>query len=153
MFNKPASTENTINTTSPVVTPTPVVSGNPASTTQQPSSKKLLLIVTVVVLVLAAAFGAFAMMQKPPVDQWPEQQPTPTPTATPEPTEEAVFCTMDAKICPDGSSVGRVPPSCEFEACPGEESMTNEEATDSADMELDIELNTDDDSTSSAMKN
>lgn len=29
-----------------------------------------------------------------------------------------VACTMDAKICPDGSYVGRVPPSCQFAACP-----------------------------------
>lgn len=29
-----------------------------------------------------------------------------------------VACTMDAKICPDGSSVGRVGPNCEFAACP-----------------------------------
>jgi hypothetical protein len=27
-------------------------------------------------------------------------------------------CTMDAKQCPDGSWVGRVPPSCEFAPCP-----------------------------------
>jgi hypothetical protein len=32
--------------------------------------------------------------------------------------DEQVFCTMEAKICPDGSSVGRVPPTCEFAACP-----------------------------------
>lgn len=31
---------------------------------------------------------------------------------------EATFCTMDAKICPDGSYVGRIPPTCEFAACP-----------------------------------
>lgn len=30
----------------------------------------------------------------------------------------AVFCTMDAKQCPDGSYVGRVGPSCEFSPCP-----------------------------------
>lgn len=30
-----------------------------------------------------------------------------------------VACTMDAKICPDGSSVGRVAPSCEFAPCTG----------------------------------
>ncbi len=30
-----------------------------------------------------------------------------------------VACTMDAKICPDGSSVGRVGPNCEFAKCPG----------------------------------
>lgn len=27
-------------------------------------------------------------------------------------------CTTDAKICPDGTSVGRRPPSCEFDPCP-----------------------------------
>jgi len=30
-------------------------------------------------------------------------------------------CTADAKICSDGSSVGRTGPNCEFEACPGED--------------------------------
>lgn len=29
-------------------------------------------------------------------------------------------CTMDAKICPDGTAVGRSGPNCEFEKCPGE---------------------------------
>ncbi len=28
-------------------------------------------------------------------------------------------CTMEAKICPDGTSVGRTGPNCEFAACPG----------------------------------
>ena len=32
--------------------------------------------------------------------------------------EGLVACAMDAKICPDGSSVGRVPPDCEFAECP-----------------------------------
>lgn len=27
-------------------------------------------------------------------------------------------CTLEALVCPDGSSVGRVPPDCEFAACP-----------------------------------
>jgi hypothetical protein len=30
-----------------------------------------------------------------------------------------VACTMEAKICPDGSSVGRIGPNCEFAECPG----------------------------------
>lgn len=38
-----------------------------------------------------------------------------SPTQTPI---DQVMCTMDAKICPDGSSVGRVPPTCEFAPCP-----------------------------------
>jgi hypothetical protein len=29
-----------------------------------------------------------------------------------------VACTADAKLCPDGSSVGRVAPDCEFAPCP-----------------------------------
>ncbi|MCU0679170.1 MAG: DUF333 domain-containing protein [Planctomycetes bacterium] len=31
-----------------------------------------------------------------------------------------VACTMDAKLCPDGSAVGRVAPDCEFAPCPDE---------------------------------
>lgn len=31
---------------------------------------------------------------------------------------EPVFCTMDAMMCPDGSSVGRVAPNCDFSPCP-----------------------------------
>jgi hypothetical protein len=30
---------------------------------------------------------------------------------------EPVACTMDAKVCPDGSSVGRTGPLCEFATC------------------------------------
>lgn len=33
--------------------------------------------------------------------------------------DENVACTMEAKLCPDGSSVGRQGPNCEFSACPG----------------------------------
>ncbi len=32
--------------------------------------------------------------------------------------DDVVFCTMDAMECPDGSFVRRIPPDCEFEACP-----------------------------------
>lgn len=31
-----------------------------------------------------------------------------------------VACTLDAKLCPDGSYVSRIPPDCEFAPCPGE---------------------------------
>jgi hypothetical protein len=33
--------------------------------------------------------------------------------------EVNVFCTQDAKLCPDGSYVGRQAPACEFSPCPG----------------------------------
>lgn len=31
---------------------------------------------------------------------------------------EPVACTLEAKLCPDGSYVGRTGPNCEFAACP-----------------------------------
>ncbi len=31
---------------------------------------------------------------------------------------EPVYCTQDAKLCPNGTYVGRVGPKCEFSACP-----------------------------------
>lgn len=40
------------------------------------------------------------------------------PEITPSPPESGVICTMDVKLCPDGSGVGRIPPNCEFAPCP-----------------------------------
>ncbi|MDP2736249.1 MAG: hypothetical protein Q8O59_00475 [bacterium] len=37
-------------------------------------------------------------------------------------------CTEEAKICPDGSAVGRTEPNCEFAACPSEDSGAGGEA-------------------------
>ncbi len=56
-------------------------------------------IIVFLIIVLAGGL-AFLKMQKPTVK------------------DVVVACTMEAKICPDGSSVGRVGPSCEFAACP-----------------------------------
>ena len=36
-----------------------------------------------------------------------------TTTYTPQPVEN-IACTLDARVCPDGSYVGRVAPTCEF---------------------------------------
>ena len=36
----------------------------------------------------------------------------------PQPMPQSKACTLEAKICPDGSSVGRTGPNCEFAACP-----------------------------------
>ncbi len=40
------------------------------------------------------------------------------PSASPKPTDNQVFCTQEAKRCPDGSYVGRSGPNCEFAPCP-----------------------------------
>lgn len=37
------------------------------------------------------------------------------------PEEEPVACTADAKLCPDGTAVGRSGPNCEFAPCPSED--------------------------------
>ncbi|MES2134906.1 MAG: hypothetical protein V4449_01530 [Patescibacteria group bacterium] len=51
------------------------------------------------VLVIALVAGAFLFYPK-------------------ETTPQTTLCTMEAKICPDGSAVGRTGPQCEFTACP-----------------------------------
>lgn len=35
-----------------------------------------------------------------------------------------IVCTDEAKLCPDGSAVGRTGPNCEFAICPGEDEST-----------------------------
>lgn len=55
-----------------------------------------------VALIILLGFGSFLYknaLQKGPV------------------TGAPVACTLDARICPDGSAVGRTGPTCEFEAC------------------------------------
>ncbi len=48
-------------------------------------------------------------------------QPAPEPQPIVDnPMEPAVACTMDAKMCADGSAVGRVAPDCQFAPCPSE---------------------------------
>ncbi len=39
------------------------------------------------------------------------------------PGRDGAACTMDAKICPDGTSVGRIPPNCDFAPCPNEPTL------------------------------
>ncbi|MBI4226479.1 hypothetical protein HY612_05195 [Candidatus Roizmanbacteria bacterium] len=52
--------------------------------------------VLILILLVGALFLSLNILQKP----------------------RGVSCTLEAKICPDGSSVGRVPPNCEFAPCP-----------------------------------
>lgn len=39
--------------------------------------------------------------------------------------EDGKACTLEARMCPDGSYVGRTGPSCEFARCPGEAKPTS----------------------------
>ena len=53
-------------------------------------------------------------------------------TAKPEPT---AGCTEEAKVCPDGSTVAREGPDCEFPACPGEDEAAASEDAEAEDSE------------------
>lgn len=44
---------------------------------------------------------------------------------------QPVYCTEDAKLCPDGSYVGRTGPDCEFAACPADPTLNWNTYTDS----------------------
>lgn len=57
-------------------------------------------VLIVLAVVLAGAIGAILVVRNPSSNA------------------NNVQCTLEAKLCPDGSSVGRVPPSCAFAACP-----------------------------------
>lgn len=48
-------------------------------------------------------------------------------SSTTPPVGNQKACTLEAKLCPDGSSVGRSGPNCEFAQCPTDET-SNEQA-------------------------
>ena len=60
-------------------------------------NKKYILIIGAAIILIAGSVYYFFAKQKSP---------------------EPVACTQEAKLCPDGSYVGRVPPKCEFAPCP-----------------------------------
>lgn len=68
---------------------------------------KVLILGVCGVLVLASFAGAFLLGK----NQTPNDN---NPSANPS----GKACTQEAKICPDGSSVGRTGPNCEFAPCP-----------------------------------
>lgn len=70
------------------------------------TTKTITIIVVLVALVLAGAMYARS------------RQMSDRDSILPPNDEEGVFCTMDAKQCPDGSYVGRIGPNCEFAPCP-----------------------------------
>lgn len=97
---------------------TPPVVSSPAEQTAPPPPAKSkpkfrlpILIVSVVLFLLiigGASAGYFLILNKQP---------------------QQTACTMEAKICPDGSSVGRTGPKCEFSPCPTAKPETNPTAT------------------------
>jgi len=79
--------------------------------------------IIIIIILAAVAVGIYAIGKNidatmPGNPQIPRQSGIPTNTNAPGLPGEQVFCTMDAKMCPDGSYVGRVPPRCEYAMCP-----------------------------------
>jgi len=66
------------------------------------SSKKIIYLILIVIVILAVGYFVVPKVVN-------QQKQT---------NNNQVACTMEAKICPDGSSVGRIGPNCEFALCP-----------------------------------
>ena len=84
---------------------------------------KTVSIVSAVVLVVVLLMGISWLLGRESVRGGSMAEPIcPGPRCTtllPSPPD-GYACTMDAKVCSDGSSVGRTGPNCEFSPCPGE---------------------------------
>lgn len=65
------------------------------------------------IAVIAFAIASLLFMMDYALSDW--RLPWSTKTAN---TNAAVACTLEAKLCPDGSAVGRTGPHCEFAPCP-----------------------------------
>ncbi len=63
-------------------------------------------------------FGTNCPAELPTSSPAPSPTLNPTSTSTPTPTNTPTVCTADAKLCPDGSYVPRIPPTCQFAQCP-----------------------------------
>lgn len=75
------------------------------------------LVLLIIALIGAGLFGAYYLgIQKSGKGDSPSVSPTPS---------GAVYCPQDVRACPDGSFVGRIPPKCEFIACPPSEETAN----------------------------
>lgn len=81
-------------------------------------------VILAVSILITFAFGRTSPTSTPPtmpavpvmpIADVPDEPAVPEPISPPD---EGVMCTMDAKICPDGSAVGRSGPNCEFAPCP-----------------------------------
>lgn len=70
----------------------------------------IILTIVIVLLIIFAAFGGYYVGRTSVGNQGN------TDLLPLEPNQRA--CTMEAKICPDGTAVGRTGPNCEFAPCP-----------------------------------
>jgi len=67
------------------------------------SHRKIVFVAFIILAIVIAFFGALSLRKTIPVGVG---------------NAPVVMCTMEAKLCPDGSAVGRHGPRCEFDLCP-----------------------------------
>lgn len=112
------------------------VLATPSPSRPRASTSKPLLTIMIALLAAIAIYAgaAYYMTNFQDLPLWPFEAPLePIPSFTPRPSPSAAVlpspttlptstvCTLEAKLCPDGSAVGRTGPNCEFAPCPGEE--------------------------------
>jgi hypothetical protein len=108
----------------PDQTQTPLIQENILTHSNKNSSLPTLLSgVALVTALVAGSIGYYLGSMQKTQTVLPEQQVQ----VTTKPESSQVACTMEAKLCPDGSSVGRSGPNCEFAPCP--DSKTDKEVS------------------------
>jgi len=104
----------------PVVPPQPIVNQTQTPTSAPKKKGKMGMIISLLIILFllcvsgAAGYTIFKNLQT---------------------NNQEVACTLEAMICPDGSSVGRAGPNCEFSPCP---TVTPDATADWKTMEFDI---------------
>ena len=78
------------------------IQGSSSQIQTPPKSKRKFVIIGIVIvallLIAGSSFAAYQFVKKPQTQK--------------------TICTLEAKVCPDGSSVGRTGPNCSFAPCP-----------------------------------
>lgn len=81
-------------------------------------SNSILKVIIILLVAAAAGYGIYTSWPKSTSNQ--DESPAST---------EPVMCTMEAKLCADGSYVGRTGPKCEFAPCPSVSSTASWKTT------------------------
>jgi hypothetical protein len=81
---------------------------------------KIAVVVVVVIIIAVYMIGFLVWFRSKIIDPPTFQDPT-----LPSRLIEPKMCTMEAKLCPDGSTVSRVAPNCEFAECPSQIQPSN----------------------------
>lgn len=85
---------------------------------QRSASKKGMWIAIIIALLVVVGGGGYWFGVESSKQEQSPKPPEVAVEATAIPGTNNVACTEDARLCPDGSSVSRIPPTCEFAACP-----------------------------------